>query len=341
MRHVATNGWLQRPQRHPRASTASPRVALCLEVLAVHRATTVAVFSALVAGCGGSQHTSGVLVEPTIKVLDAGAEPRQHLHYELTPHVPERVELTFRLRVDGAYTNTVSGTGHRSAEFPTIKSTVRIEVAALDADGIATVNSIVEDVAVLDGVVDPTIHRMVDVEVKAMKGWQGSWRMAPSGRISDVAASAPNGPARSRLVNVADTMRGNAVMFPDQAVGVGASWQATSRYVLSGVTWDKTTTYRLKALTDSSATVDAETSMRADPQALRVEPNASTRLTSATANATAELVVPLRSLVATATSRGTSEMNLLFVWGRSRLTSSVQTENISSSRPITGTGTQP
>ena len=300
----------------------------------MHRATLALVAS--VAACGGSQRASSVLVEPTIRVLDAGVEPRQLLHYDLTGLVPERMELSFKLRINGEYTNTVLETGHQTADFPTIKNTARLEVRSVGADGTATVSSIVEDVAILDDVVDPAIRRMIDVEVNAMKGSQYSWRMTPSGRIFDVTASAPNASAavRARLSNVADTIRGNSVIFPDQAIGAGASWQVTSRYVLSGVTWEQTATYRLRDLTDSVATVSAQISMHADSQALSVEPNATTRLTSATGNASAELVVPFHSLVATATSRGASEMSLLVVRGHQRLASSIQTEAFTSMRPI-------
>jgi hypothetical protein len=206
----------------------------------------VIVAVALVAGCGGAQRASTVLAEPTTTVLDAGAEPRQQLHYDLAAHVPERMELTVKLRITGAYTNTVLETGHRSADLPSIKSIARLEGTAIDADGTATVSSIVEEVAVLDDVVDPTLRKAVDVEVNALRGSQASWRMAPSGRISDAATSAPNASdaTRARLTNIADTIRDSAVVFPDQAIGIGASWQVTSRYVLSGVTWERTTAGR-------------------------------------------------------------------------------------------------
>jgi len=302
----------------------------------LHLAALASGFYAFLAGCGGSQRSSGH-VEPTIQVLDAGSEPRQRLHYDLAENASERMELTFKLRINSAYTNTVLETAHRSADFPTIKNTVRIEVTDIGADGTMTVNSIVEDVAVLDDVVDATMRKTVEVEANAMRRWQRSWRMTRSGRISDIKASAPNdsAAARAQLSNVVETVRESAVIFPDQPLGVGARWQVTSRYVASGVTWERATTYRLKALTDLAATVDAKISMHADSQPLSVEPNATTRLTSATSNASAELVVPLHSLVATATSHGTSEMNLLVVRGHLRFASSVQTEAISSMRPVT------
>ncbi|MBA3541253.1 MAG: hypothetical protein H0T79_16700 [Deltaproteobacteria bacterium] len=76
---------------------------------------------------------------------------------------------------------------------------------------------------------------------------------------------------------------------------------------------------------------------RAPSQALRVEPNLSTRLTSAEINTTAELSIPLRGLVATITSRSVGTANYLVVRHRLRLISSVQTETVVSSKPLAAT----
>lgn len=130
--------------------------------------------------------------------------------------------------------------------------------------------------------------------------------------ISEVAvdpSDASRQPA-NRVANVAESMRASSVVFPDEPVGVGATWDVMSRMTISGIMWDRKTTYILRALDDSTASVDASVVMRASSQALRVEPNASTRLTSATASSSAELTVPLRGLVTTGASRGTSEANI-------------------------------
>jgi len=290
---------------------------------------------AIAIGCG-SKPLHVTKPEPSITVVDVGAEPQRLLRYELTPDATERMEMTFKIRASTAFTNTVLETGQSSADFPTIKNVTLIKVTSLGADGLASVRSEVENITVLDDVVDPALRTRTQAEVAQLKGSRVSWRMTPSGRISDVAVDAPNASpsARHRLSTFADAVRETSVIFPVAAIGIGATWQVTSEHSSAGVTWNRTVTYRLKALTDLSATIDVQFVMRAPSQALSVEPNASTKLTSGTSSANGELIVPLRGLVATGSAQGTSEMNLLIVRGRLRITSTVQTEMQSSVKPV-------
>jgi hypothetical protein len=288
-------------------------------------------------GCGGSQRLARMAnPEPSIEIVDPGAAPRQRLRYDLTLHAPERRELNLKVRATTTFTNTVLETGRRSADFPTMRFVERVEVGAVTPAGAAEVTSEVEEITALDDVVDPAIRKQVEPEVAAMKGLRVSWRMAPSGRIADLAVDAPNasGTARDRISAFADAMRELGVVFPDAEIGVGATWRVTTAQSSRDVKWNRTTTYRLRALTDSNATVEARIVMRAPSQALRVEPNATTRLTSATSEGTAELVVPLRGLVATGTIRSTSEASFSIIRGHLRITSTVQAEVLASVRPL-------
>lgn len=292
------------------------------------------VFVAVAFACGGTQRPT-VPDDPAIQIIDAGAEPRSPLRLELTAGRPERMELTQKLRINVAETNTVLESGLRSVDLPSIVRVLRFDVTAIDADGIAVVSSVVEDVKVLDDFVDPKVRAAAQLEANAMKGEKSSWRITPTGRISIIPTPSN---LRARLgphvASVASTVRDNHVLFPGHPLGVGARWTVVSQHVVSGVTWERTTTYWLKALTDSTATVDAQTSTRANSQALSVEPNASTRLTSATAEATAEIVIPLHGTVATMTSRATGEFNFLVVRRHLRLVTSITAETFSSMRPI-------
>jgi hypothetical protein len=313
-------------------------VALLMQVRALLIVTAFA--------CGGSQNGAHVAKpEPSITVVGAGAEPRQRIRYELTAHSPERVEMTFKLRMNTAFTNTVLQSGHRSVDFPTLRYVARSEVSTLTPAGDAVVTFELEEGTVLDDVVDPAIRKLAIAEVAFMKGSRGSWRRTPSGRISDIAFDAPNASssARNLISTIADSTHETAVVFPDTAIGVGARWQVTSQQSSSGVQWSRTVTYELKSLTDSVATIDAQMVMHAPSQALSVEPNATTKLTSGSGNATAELIVPLHSLIATTTARQTSETNLLIVRGHLRITSTILTEILSSVKPlaVASTGNEP
>jgi hypothetical protein len=146
-------------------------------------------------GCAGTQRVA-TTAEPTIHVLDPGVEPRQRLRYELSAQAPEIVETMTKLRLRATMTNTVLETGERDSELPTIKDTARVEVTSVGSDGTATV----------------------------------TWDLAdePSGRIFDVTTSLPNasGQNHARLSNIAESLRD--AMFPEEPIGIGASWQVSS-----------------------------------------------------------------------------------------------------------------
>ncbi|MDB4956884.1 MAG: hypothetical protein JWO36_4453 [Myxococcales bacterium] len=291
-------------------------------------------------GCGGSQVVK-VAPAPSITMLDPGAEPRQQLRYVLTARAPERMEMTSKLRMKSAITNTVLETQHRNVDFPSETEVGRIEVTSLTPGGDAVVSFEVEDVSVLDDVVDPAVRSAALAAAGSTKGLRASWRMTPSGLISNVVVEARNASSslRELLPSITESLHAAAVVFPDEAIGIGARWQVISQQVSGTVTWNRTVTYQLKALTDSMATIDAQMVMHAPSQALSVEPNSTTRLTSGTSNATAEVVIPLRGLVPTLTNQGTTELNFSIASSHLRIISTVQMETLSSVKPVAGTAT--
>jgi len=288
-------------------------------------------------GCGASTNTQHPAnPAPTLSVLQAGAEPRQRLRYELPLHAPERMELSLKVRVTNAFTNTVLETGRRSVDLPTVRIDGRVAVTKITPSGEALVTYELENAVVLDDLVDPAVRRPLEAAMAAMKGWRGSWRMSPSGLLSDIVFDTPNASksGRNSLSNVDELIPDMSVVFPDAEIGVGATWEVKSRRSMSGVTWERTATYRLRELGASSATVDANVVMHASSQALTVEPNASTRLTSGTVTGSANLSVPLRGLVPTGMSQATSEMNFSIIRGRQRIITSLETQTFVSVKPI-------
>jgi hypothetical protein len=158
-----------------------------------------------------------------------------------------------------------------------------------------------------------------------MKGLRGSSRVSPSGRAT---RAVDTGKQHSEL----SALREVAIVFPDVPIGVGATWKEITQESIGGVVWDRTATYRLRGLADSIATVDADVTMHASNQAISVEPNSTTTLTSGTSNTTAQLTIPLHGLVSTATSQSTNEANFLLVRHHLRISSTTQTELSSSTR---------
>jgi hypothetical protein len=283
-------------------------------------------------GCSNATHVARPTPSP-VALLDAGAAPRLRVRHDPVLHAPEQVETTLELTVSTSFTNTVLERGHTGVGLG-LRSRGRLEVIGFTAGGDALVTYEIEEAALV-GDVDPAIRPTVDAELAALQGARASWRMAPSGTVSELDIVAPqvSSSMQTRLSSLGQAIHDAAVVFPDAEIGVGARWQVRARPSLAGVTWDQTTTYQLRALTGTSATVEAETVMHARSQALRVEPTATTRLTSGTSRATSELIIPLRGLAATGASRTTTEANYSIVRKDLRITSTVQTEAAFSIRP--------
>lgn len=281
------------------------------------------VLSVVLACSSGAQRLARP--QPTIELIAPGAEPRERIRYAPPLGATERVETSIKLRVATTFTNTVLETGRRNADYPTIILKGRLEVTGTTPAGDALVAYVVEDASMLEDVVDPAMLQAMGRYVARMKGIRGSWRMTPIGMILDADFQSAPG-TRGRYPVVRDSLDDMALVFPDAPIGLGASWQVTSRHTRSGITSERKATYTLRELTEGQAIVDASIITRAPSQALRVEPNATTTLKSASGSVTAQLLVPRRGLAVAGSAESRVEINLSIVRKRLRITSTVLTE---------------
>jgi hypothetical protein len=273
---------------------------------------------------------------PTIVVLEPGVEPRQRVRYEPALDLVEEVEATTKLRISNTFTNTTLDTGQRLADLPSNVIRGRLRVTGRSPEGHALVSFAVEDVRTLEDVVDPALRHRVDAQVRRLKDARATWRMLPSGELTDVSVEMPNAPGaiRDRISALSDGFEEMFVRFPEADIGVGAIWQIASETKASGVTWTRKATYTLRELTDGQAIVDVSVALRAPSQTLRVEPNATTRMTSGTGTTSGQAFVPRHGLVISGSSTATTETNFLIVRGRLRIASTIRTEMLSSAKRI-------
>ncbi|MGE0550200.1 MAG: hypothetical protein AB7O24_10115 [Kofleriaceae bacterium] len=291
--------------------------------------------------CGGGRDVALVArPQAVISIVEPGAEPRKELRYELTTHDRERFEMEIKLGMSAAFTNTVREEGQRSADVPTLRLTGYLQVTSVSPSGEAAISSVVDDVAVLNDSIDPTLRSRTQAETAALKGLRTSWRMDPLGRTSEIAVETPHASRHmsDRLSSFVDSIRPDSVVFPEQEVGVGATWQVVSKITWSKVIWTRTVKYRLTAMTDTSVTVFTEMVTRASSQALSVEPNASTVLRSGTANMTGDLLLRRHAVMGTGRAQGSTEMNFQIVRDHVRTTSTVRSEIVMRTKSVAEPG---
>jgi hypothetical protein len=167
---------------------------------------------ALIAACAGTPRV--VEAPATVTVLEAGAEPRQRVRYELAAHVPERRELTIKSRLSLKFVNTVLENGQRDVDAPTMTVVDRLEVTGFTPTGDALVAGEVVDASVGDDVVDPAIRSRAVASIAALKGRREVWRMAPSGATFDRTVSRSDIAAFDRVASLFDQDVQATAVFP-------------------------------------------------------------------------------------------------------------------------------
>lgn len=288
----------------------------------------------VLAACGGGVAALTPMA-PVVDVSGAGSHPRRVVTIGLTSGTVEWVELDSKLRVDAAITDTTLDTHRRAIDFPTIRNRVRLEVMNADAGG-GVVAFEVESSEVLDDVVDGRVRAAVSAELGASKGLRGTYRVARDGTVSDVVlAAGPDRRAPELRQRWTTALQDSGAVFPAQPIGVGAVWRVRSRVKIEGTLWHRVVTYTLRDLDARRATVRVVAEMHAPSQALRVEPTATSQLSSGKASTTGEIDVPLTAVARALRLTGTMELNVLVTQRRLRISSSVRNETWLTSRPAT------
>lgn len=279
------------------------------------RMASLAGVAFLLGACGGASRSANEPAPaPSLVLVANGAEPRQLLRFAPPLHVPETYELKVKTRINNTFTNTVLETGHRDLDLPTSRFTIRAEATGATPAGEIDLSLETLDAGVLDDVVDPRVKAVTARQVVSLKGKRMSGRAKPSGEGTGFDTSVP--PIRWPL-------------FPDAPVGVGAEWRVVSSTTIDRIQWHIAATYRLRELDETRAVLDCAADMKADGQALSVEPNATTTLKSASGHVTATMTVPLHGVVIDGEAHTTTETNLLIVQGHLRVTSTVLTDTLS------------
>jgi hypothetical protein len=283
------------------------------------------------AGCGGSQ-TPGASVQPDVVVEAVGDEPWSVVRYALARGYQQHFEVTLKVRATTTFTNTVLEEGKRALDLPGVVVRMRAAVTAVTPEGDADLTYEVEGARVLDDVVDPSLRAAEERDALAVRGLKATARLSANGALSNVrSASGTSSDATRRwMTEIESAIQSSDASFPDAPIGVGAVWRVTSNPTLRDVHWTRVATYTLRARTESTVDIDAVIEMTAVSQALRTEPNASLRLTSATSKSSVHARLALAKVAGDVSTTATAELRYLIVRRHERLGSKLQIDSITS-----------
>lgn len=149
----------------------------------------------------------------------------------------------------------------------------------------------------VDFVVGAGKHSDLDVgqDVAAAEGFRMSWRTDAPGRVSTLKLLAPADAPERGLQQVEPALLAlvnNAVIFPDEPIGPGATWSVKGR-VAGDTAMERTTTYTLVSRDGDTLTLDTKVEGRPQQSSVTLDDGESVQVQSANTTSEGRIVVDL------------------------------------------------
>lgn len=259
----------------------------------MHRilAATVALL-VLVAGCGddatqtaasttttAAESTTTSADEPAeeptganVELLDAGSEPRRELRFAVEEGVTQDLVMT------QVQEQSVDVAGESQSFAAATEQTMRIVVDSVTDDEMATSVTFGGGRVLDDPPVDPATRAAVEQAIAIFDGLTGTTVTDLRGRVLEADLPAPTdvpaelGSVVEPLLEAFDSQASQLSMpFPEEPVGVGARWRATTDFEVSGMAFDVVTEVTLTEVGDGSAAADMTQRLTVVPGAVEAQ----------------------------------------------------------------------
>lgn len=218
-----------------------------------------AVLGAEIAGARETQAPS-----PEIEVLDAGSEPREPLRLAPAVGASENVAMTMRLDLEQ------SGVADAKVNAPPIRAALAATLTDVTPNGDFHVTFSYPSFEVLKrkGTSAEQRNRFASA-LEPLEALSGDLTLTTQGALVDSTLDIPDDvdPNAAQLLGqLRDQFRELTVPLPQDAVGVGARWRATTQLTLNGVRARQVYEYRLKKRTGTTLELDVRGTQTAKRQ---------------------------------------------------------------------------
>lgn len=181
-----------------------------------------------------------------VRLLEAGAEPREPLRYALEPKRTASLEmgLTMTLELN-------QGTRAVPAQkIPRIATLLDLTTADAPDAGAMGVQVVVRDVGIgKDAGLPQQVADRLLPHLQGIKGLTLGYHVTPEGRVKQAGAKMPGQKGAATdptLQQMSQSLESMIAPFPDEPVGVGARWEVVARFDSSGTELVQWSTFELR-----------------------------------------------------------------------------------------------
>jgi hypothetical protein len=256
--------------------------------------------------------------QPVIKLLEAGAEPRRELRFDVEEGAKHAAEMTMRMTM----TQAMGGAAMPPQKMPAMVMTVETTASDVKDSGDIAFDFAYTKAEVLEepGIMPMMISMMKEV-MNSIVGMSGSGVMNNQGLNKSVKLNEQENMdpmLKQQTENIQQSMQQMSAPLPAEPVGVGAKWTVETPINQNGLSIKQIATYTLKKLDGDVAELDVELKQTAEEQDVEAPgmPKGAVKLTSLLSTGTGTSTVALNRLVPMASSmKSTTEMNLKMSMG--------------------------
>jgi hypothetical protein len=207
--------------------------------------------------------------EPTVKLLEAGKEPRAPLRYTPAPSQREAMLMEMKMAL-GVGTPDAPG-----ATMPLPGTTMRMNlvVESVASSGDVSYRFDLAGVDVSGGAHPPKMVEQIRSATSKLVGMGGQGTLTSRGLVKEMQMKVPPGvdPATRELITEMErSMRQMCDPLPQEAIGAGARWDVHTRYSLRGLEIDQVRRYTLLSREGNKAKMKFIVEQTAKPQAMKL-----------------------------------------------------------------------
>lgn len=255
--------------------------------------------------------STAVAAAGSVKLLNAGAEPRTVL--QLHPKAGDQQKLGLTLKM--AMEMQVGDMQNQAVKLPAFKMPMDVTVKTVSPEGDITYETVMGEPSVAEEGGGPAADAIKN-SLASLKGLTGTGLISSRGILknSDVKAVPGADPNLKQAIDqMKESLSQMATPFPEEAVGLGAKWEVSKPIKSQGMTLNQTTTYELLSVDGDHITAKSAFVQNASNQKIQspAMPGMKIDLTKMTGRGTGELQLDLAQLLPSmATADSHSEFSM-------------------------------